>query len=88
MPLLVLYAGALLAKLPFWAEHRATWSPALVGAAVFAVVLAGIGLVVASFTPRRGFGVAAVIAVLLVLAGVAAILQGIASDEGTTTVAG
>ena len=67
---------------------RATCVAALAGVAVLAVVLAAVGLVVAAFTPRRGLGVAAVVAVLLVLAGVAAVVQGIASDEGNATVAG
>lgn len=86
-PLLVLYAGALLAELPFW-SNTGDVLVSLGGAAVFAVVLAALGLVVSAFTPRRGLGVAAVVAVLLVLSGVAAVLQGIASDEGNETVAG
>ncbi len=87
VPLLVLYAGALLAKMPLWSNTRDVVA-ALAGVAVLAVVLAAVGLVVAAFTPRRGLGVAAVVAVLLVLAGVAAVVQGIASDEGNATVAG
>jgi ABC-2 type transport system permease protein len=77
-PLLVLYAGALLAKLPLGANtHQLLIG--LAGAAVFAMVLASIGLVLAAFTPRRGLGVAAVIAVLIVLAGVGTTIQGIAT---------
>lgn len=87
VPLLVLYAGALLAEMPLWSNTRDV-ALALVGAALLAVVLASFGLVVAAFTPRRGLGVAAVVAVLLVLAAVAAVVQGVASDEGNTTVAG
>jgi ABC-2 type transport system permease protein len=41
------------------------------------LLLAGISLLIASVTPRRGLGVAAIIAVLIVLAPVAGILQGI-----------
>lgn len=87
IPLLVLYAGALLAELPVW-ENTRDVAAGLAGAVVFAVVLAAIGLVIAAFTPRRGLGVAAVVAVLLVLAGVAGVVQGIAQDEGREDVAG
>lgn len=87
VPLLVLYVGALLAELPVWPNTRDV-AAGLAGAAMFAVVLSAIGLVVAAFTPRRGLGVAAVVAVLLILSGVAATVQGIASEEGSTTVAG
>ncbi|MGH8939551.1 MAG: ABC transporter permease [Actinomycetes bacterium] len=87
MPLLVLYVGALLAEMPFWSNTRDV-ALALAGAAVFAVVLAGVGLLIAAFTPRRGIGVAAVVAVLLVLAGVSATVQGIAQEGGNDVVAG
>lgn len=87
LPLLVLYAGALLAEMPFWSNTRDV-AVALVGAALFAIVLACVGLVIAAFTPRRGLGVAAVVAVLLVLAGVSGAVQGIASEEGNDAVAG
>jgi ABC-2 type transport system permease protein len=87
IPLLVLYAGALLAKLPFWAQTRGVLT-GLAGEVLFALVLAGIGLVIASLTPRRGFGVAAVIVVLIVLGLVTAILQGLAIDAGHRALAG
>jgi ABC-2 type transport system permease protein len=86
-PLIVLYVGALLAKLPFWAQTRGVLG-GLIGAAIFAVLLAAIGLLIASITPKRGFGVAAVIAVLLLLAVISAILQGISVDQGNRTLAG
>jgi ABC-2 type transport system permease protein len=44
------------------------------------LVLAGIGLFIASITPRRGFGVAAIITVLIVVGLVGAILQGVSED--------
>jgi ABC-2 type transport system permease protein len=87
VPLLVLYGGALLAKLPFWDNTRG-FLISLVGAALFALVLASIGLVIAAFTPRRGLGVAAVIAVLLVLQTVAATVKGIAHEQNNDTIAG
>ena len=86
-PLVVLYVGALLSELPFWSNTRDVLV-ALVGAAVFAVVLAAVGMVIAAFTPRRGLGVAAVVAALVVLGGVSAITQGVADSEGRADVAG
>jgi ABC-2 type transport system permease protein len=81
IPLLVLYGGALLAQMSFWDNTRGVFV-ALAGAVIFAVVLASISLVIAAFTPRRGLGVAAVVAVLLVLAGVAGTIRGIAESQG------
>jgi ABC-2 type transport system permease protein len=81
LPLLVLYGGALLAQMAWWHNTRGLLV-ALAGAVVFAVVLASIGLVIAAFTPRRGLGVAAVVAVLLVLSGVESAVQNIAQHEG------
>jgi ABC-2 type transport system permease protein len=87
IPLVVLYFGALLGKLPFWAQTRGVLT-GLGGAVIFAVVLAAIGLLVASLTPKRGFGVAAIIVVLLVLGLVSATLQGLTSDAGHEALAG
>ncbi len=55
---------------------------------LFAAVLAGLGLLIASITPRRGFGVAAIIVVLVVSGLVAATLQGVTYDTGHHTLAG
>ena len=86
-PLTILFVGALLAKIPI--QHDApNYLRSLAGAALTAVVLAGLGLLVASVTPRRGLGVAAVIAVLTVIGGVQAVLMGIAHDRGRDTFAG
>ena len=87
MPLTILFAGALLAKLPL-GEQLPDYLRALAGAALLALVLAGVGLVVAAVTPRRGLGVAAIIAVLAVLAGVQGTVHGIADAEQEATVAG
>jgi len=83
----VLYAGALLAKLPFWAQTRGVLA-GLAGAVLFALVLSAISLLIASITPKRGFGVAAVITVLLLLGAVAAILQALALDNDHEKLAG
>ncbi len=62
-PLLVMYAGALLAKLDF-SDQTLGLLGGLLGALVFAVLLAGLGLAIASVTGRRGIGIAAIIAVV------------------------
>jgi ABC-2 type transport system permease protein len=87
LPVLVLYAGALLAQMSFW-ENTKDAAVGLAGSAIYAVLLASIGLIIAAFTPRRGLGVAAVVAVLLVLAGVAATVQSIGDEQGNPTAAG
>jgi ABC-2 type transport system permease protein len=75
-PILVMYAGALLADLPFWAQTRGALK-GLTGAVLYAVVLSGIGLAIASATPRRGFGVAGIIAVILISYVVVSAVEGI-----------
>jgi ABC-2 type transport system permease protein len=87
LPLTILFGGALLAKLPI-GEQVPDYLRSLAGAVLFAVVLAGIGLVIAALTPRRGLGVAAVIAVLAMLAGVQGAVQAIAVDQNKDTFAG
>jgi ABC-2 type transport system permease protein len=101
-PVTLLYAGALATRqpaeaepgqpppprLPGIGEHTVNYLGGLAGCALFALVLAGIGLVVAAFTPRRGFGVAGVIAVYLVSLTVVTIVQGIAESQTQYTVSG
>jgi ABC-2 type transport system permease protein len=69
-------------------EQLPDYLRSVAAAAVLAVVLAGLGLVVAAFTPRRGLGVAAIIAVLLVLSGVQGAAQAIALEQGEREAAG
>lgn len=80
LPLTILFVGALLAKLPF-SEQYGDYLRALGGAGLTAVLLAGIGLVIAAVTPRRGLGVAAIITVLAVLAALQGAVQGIAQEQ-------
>jgi ABC-2 type transport system permease protein len=87
LPLTILFVGALLAKMPV-DEQVPDYLRALAGALLLALVLAGLGLVIASITPRRGLGVAAIIAVLAVVAGVQGAVQAIAVEEGAETFAG
>jgi ABC-2 type transport system permease protein len=58
------------------------------GAAMFAVVLASVGLAIAAWTPRRGIGVAAIVTVLTLLGGISAIVSGVAEEQGQDTLAG
>jgi ABC-2 type transport system permease protein len=82
-PLLVLYVGALLAKLDF-AHQTKGFAEALVSVALLSLLFAGIGLVIAAVTPRRGFGIAAVIAVLIISYGAVSTLQAIADARNNT----
>lgn len=86
-PLTILFVGALLAKIPF-DQDAPDYLRSLGGAAMTAILLAGIALLVASVTPRRGLGVAAVIAVLTMIGGVQAVLMGIAHEQHQDTFAG
>ncbi|MER6168856.1 ABC transporter permease [Streptomyces violaceorubidus] len=83
LPLLVLYVGALLAKLDF-ADQTKGFAQGLVSVALLSLLFAGLGLVVASVTPRRGFGIAAVIAVLTITYGAVSTLQAIADVQGSS----
>ncbi|MEU3346306.1 ABC transporter permease [Streptomyces sp. NPDC006700] len=76
-PLLVLYVGALLAKMDF-ADQTKGFAQGVVSVALLSLLFAGIALVIAAVTPRRGFGIAAVIAVLVISYGAVSTLQAIA----------
>lgn len=82
----LLLVGALLAKLPV-GDQLAGWAGGIVTSAVLAVLLSGIGLVIAAFTPRRGLGVAAIITALMVVSGIVALLVAVADQKGYPTVA-
>ncbi|MFK4544067.1 ABC-2 type transport system permease protein [Streptomyces tendae] len=82
-PLLVLYVGALLAKLDF-ADQTKGFAQGLVSVALLSLLFAGLGLIVASVTPRRGFGIAAVIAVLTITYGAVSTLQAIADVQSSS----
>ncbi len=82
-PLIVLYVGALLAKLDF-ADQTKGFAQGLVSVTLLSLLFAGIGLVIAAVTPRRGFGIAAVIAVLTISYGAVSTLQAIADAQDAT----
>ncbi|TDO47242.1 ABC-2 type transport system permease protein [Kribbella sp. VKM Ac-2527] len=65
VPLFILYVGALLAKYDF-VDMSKQFAAGLVVALLVSILLAAIGGLIAAATPRRGFAVAAIIAVLIV----------------------
>ena len=87
LPLTLLLAGALLAELPL-SEQVGPYLRAMAGAVIHALVLAGIGLVVAAMTPRRGIGVAAIVGVLLVSFGIQGTVQALAGELDDSTLQG
>lgn len=88
VPVTVLYAGGLVTKMPDSSEQLLRYLGAMAGCVVFAFVLGAIGMVVSAFTPRRGFGVAAVIAVFMLSTTVVTIVQGIAEQQTNFTLQG
>ncbi|CAN5188343.1 ABC transporter permease [soil metagenome] len=87
LPITLLLAGALLAELPL-GEQMPDYLRAMAGAALYALVLSGVGLVVAAMTPRRGLGVAAVVGVLLVLSGLQVTVMAMAAEFGNSIFSG
>lgn len=84
LPLTLLLIGALLAELPL-RDQLPDYLRSVAGAAMHAVVLSGVGLVVAALTPRRGLGVAAVVGTLIVLAGIRGTVSALAIEYGDDT---
>ncbi|MDX3237895.1 ABC transporter permease [Streptomyces sp. ME03-5709C] len=87
VPLLVMYIGALLAKFDV-GDQSAGFAKAILAASLLSMLFSGIGLVIAALTPRRGFGVAAVIAVFTLSYGAVTSVQGVASINGNDDVIG
>ncbi|AWK10063.1 hypothetical protein SSP531S_24130 [Streptomyces spongiicola] len=81
-PLLVLYLGSLLAEMDL-ADQTKGFAQALVSVALLSLLFGGLGLVMAALTPRRGFGVAAVIATLTITYGAVSTVQAIAHETGS-----
>ncbi|RYJ30404.1 putative integral membrane protein [Streptomyces sp. L-9-10] len=76
-PLVILYAGSLLAKMDF-VDQTKGFGQGVISVALLSLLFGGIGLVMAALTPRRGFGVAAVIATLTISYGAVSTIQAIA----------
>jgi ABC-2 type transport system permease protein len=84
-PLLVLYAGGLLAGLPAGRETGDVLV-GLLGAALLAALLSAFAAVVAAVTTRRGLAVAAIIVALVVGYAVVSAVQGISAEAGKDAV--
>lgn len=81
LPMTVITAGSLLAKFPV--KHQlADYGRGIACLLVTALVYAAVALLVAAFTPRRGLGVAAIIAVFLISTTIAGVLQHLGSENG------
>lgn len=87
VPLVILYAGALLAELPF-GEQTSGFAKGLAAALLLSLLYAGLGLVIAALTPRRGFGVAAIIVLFTMSYGAVRSIQAIAYNEGSSDLVG
>lgn len=80
VPVTILYVGALLAKFDF-GDQTAGFGKALVAELLLSLLYAGLGLLIAALTPRRGFGVAAIIAVFTLSYGAVTSVQAVASVQ-------
>ncbi|WP_066933562.1 hypothetical protein [Microtetraspora fusca] len=81
VPLTVMYVGELLVDLP-GPPHTRDYIASVVSALLVALLLASIGLALASFTPRRGLGVASVIAFYLFTSAVSGVFFAVLSANG------
>jgi ABC-2 type transport system permease protein len=81
LPILILWAGALLGELDATEQSRKAVVALAVGL-LLALVVTGVSGLVSSWSTRRGFAVVATIAVLLIANGVVTAVQGIALSEG------
>ncbi|RMI42999.1 ABC transporter permease subunit [Streptomyces triticirhizae] len=87
LPLVLAYVGGLLADLGF-AEQTRGFAQGMALSVLFALLHAALALWVASLTPRRGFGVAAVIGVLTIPYFAVTALQAVAYEQGSENAVG
>ncbi|MFJ5926812.1 ABC transporter permease [Kitasatospora sp. NPDC092948] len=76
LPLLVLFVGALLNSFPF-GDNLVHLLYGLVTVVLFALVISALGLLIAAATPRRGFGVAAIMGTLMITSVLSQIVRGL-----------
>lgn len=81
VPIIVLYVGAVLGELDFSEQTEGAAKAALL-AVLLALMLSGIGGLIASVSIRRGFAVVATIAVLLLGNGVITAIEAISEEQG------
>ncbi len=86
VPLLILLGGGLLSEVPA-REVLQSFGQGVVGVVLLAAMVAGIGLAIASVTPRRGMGVAAVVAVLIILWALQGAVQSLIQEQGRDDIA-
>jgi ABC-2 type transport system permease protein len=86
LPVLIMWIGTLLAQMSFGYNLRHV-AYGLVAAALYALLYSAIGVAIASLTPRRGFGVAAIIAVMLISLAVSGIIYAVLDNSGHIGVA-
>lgn len=86
VPQLILYLGGALAEISA-REELADFGRGIVMVVLLALLLAPFGLLVAALTPRRGMGTAAIITILLVLAGGHVFLTAVGQDIGNDALA-
>jgi ABC-2 type transport system permease protein len=80
VPMLVLYFGSILGKQSI-GHHTLHLLYGLVAALLYALLLSAIALLIAAATPRRGFGVAAIMGVLVISNIVAGIVYSLNGGE-------
>ncbi|GII03165.1 ABC transporter permease [Planobispora takensis] len=87
VPLTVLYVGELLVDMP-GPPQTSEYLAGMAGAVGYAVLLASLGVAIASFTPRRGLGVASVIALYLLASGVSTVVAAVMESVNDYAAAG
>lgn len=80
-PIVILYAAALLVELDV-SDQTHDAAVALGLAALLALALTGVAGVIAAWSTRRGFAVAATITLLVVANGVVTVVQGVSGEAG------
>jgi ABC-2 type transport system permease protein len=81
LPMLIMWIGTLLASMGF-AYNLKHFGFGLVAAGLYSLLYAAIATAIASLTPRRGFGVAAIIAVMLISTAVSGIVYAVLNHAG------
>ncbi|GAA2994705.1 ABC transporter permease [Streptosporangium longisporum] len=86
VPLTVLFIGEVVIDLP-GDTHTGAYLTAMAGAVCYAVLLSCLGVAIASFTPRRGLGVASIIAFYLLASAVSTVLYATLESMGDDAMA-
>jgi ABC-2 type transport system permease protein len=81
LPMLIMWIGSMLGSMDFGYNLK-HFGFGVLAAALYALVYSGIGLAIAAMTPRRGFGVAAIIALFMISEGMAAVIFGVLRFKG------